>query len=559
MRGLEDTESPMVWMLQKIRVIEDIVASAHKEDDEFIEDLATRAEDAPEDELGPRRSTKVAGQDADATAKADQESPQQRARRLLVQQEEDAQFMREIDAVTPQDNLPPSRTNVPLSSLLQEEQAFLAELASGTISDDDHNDVTAVTKQQSPKEAMPILNKGYSSKEKSPPQVLSPQGLELTEEVESVAGPAGIKEIIPQASADDTVSLITFKEEAMLSSVGNGNGKRHRSKYGSGKSQQADWLTNTLGNIVEQADNFLRPLAEHPHQQSRDTRPSGSSNSKGQAPIPEITFSIGGDGQEIARTRSADSDITDAMDLYGSSPASGLRRIPSQAAEEEIGEEIGVEVDELLAQMASAEGDGASPPTSEGQTLEHRKPREARISISSPTLAGSSGGAEHIQVSPTSGKSRKVAKTAEIKTAKKELKRLKASKGMESAEVAACLMKLGSLFMVEGDTDSAFNVWTQELEVRRAVYGAGHFGVADVLNRIGTIRLERDEFELVSYISYNILLLLHHLLYLLCPHTFVSLLKNTISFPLTGQELPHPSPRNPTSMPRRERTQSRCL
>ena len=523
MRGLEDTESPILWMLQKIRVIEDIVASAHKEDDEFIEDLATRAEDVPEDESSPRRSTKAAEQDAGATVKADQdflnefattagseskESPQQRAKRLLVQQEEDAQFMREIDAVSPQDNRPPSRTNEQLSSLLQEEQAFLAELASGTMSDDDHKDITAVSRQQPPKQPMPNLNKEYSLKEKSPPQVRSPKGLELTEEVESVAGPAGIKEIIPQASADDTVSLITFKEEAMLSNAGNGNGKRgpsqrpniHRSKYGSGKSQQADWLTNTLGNIVEQADNFLRPLAEHPQQQSRDTRPSSSSNSKGQAPISEITFSIGGDGQEIARTRSADSDITDAMDLYGSNPVSGPRRIPNQAAEEEIGEEIGVEVDELLAQMASAEGDGTSPATSEGQTLEHRKPREARISISSPTSAGSSGGAEHIQVSPTSGKSRKVAKTAEIKAAKKELKRLKASKGTESAEVAACLMSLGSLFMVEGDTDSAFNVWTQELEVRRAVYGAGHFGVADVLNRIGTIRLERDEFELVSYI-----------------------------------------------------------
>ena len=515
MRGLEDTESPILWMLQKIRVIEDIVTSAHKEDDEFIEDLATRAED----ELSPRRSTKTAGQDADATAKADQdflnelvttaeseskESPQQRAQRLLVQQEEDAQFMREIDAVSPQNSLPPSRTNEQVSSLLQEEQAFLAELASSTMSDDDQRDTTTITKEQHPKQPIPILVKPPSFNDKTAPQVRSPHGLELTEEVESIAGPAGIKEIIPQTSADDTVSLITFKEEAMLSNVGNGNGKRgpyqrqniHRSKYGSGKYQQADWLTNTLGNIVEQADNFLRPLAEHPQQQSKDT--ISSTKPKGQAPISEITFFIGGDGQEIARTKSADSDITDAMDAYGGIPAPGMR-IPPQAPEEEIGEEIGVEVDELLAQMASGEEDIASPATSEGQTLHHRKPREARISISSPTSTESSAGTEHIQVSPTSGKSRKVAKTSEIKGAKKELKRLKAAKGTEPAEVAACLMNIGNLYMNEGDADSAFNAWTQELEIRRAVYGAGHFGVADVLNRIGIIYLDRDDFELVSY------------------------------------------------------------
>ena len=52
--------------------------------------------------------------------------------------------------------------------------------------------------------------------------------------------------------------------------------------------------------------------------------------------------------------------------------------------------------------------------------------------------------------------------------------------------------------MNEGDVDSALNVWTQELDVRRAVYGAGHWSCADVLNRVGIIRLEKDEFELVS-------------------------------------------------------------
>ena len=78
------------------------------------------------------------------------------------------------------------------------------------------------------------------------------------------------------------------------------------------------------------------------------------------------------------------------------------------------------------------------------------------------------------------------------------MKRLKVTLGTESAEVAACLMSLGSLFRNEGDIDSALNVWTQELDVRRAVYGAGHFSAADVLNRVGIIRLEKDEFELVS-------------------------------------------------------------
>jgi len=514
MRGIEDTDSPISWMLQKIRVIEDIVASAHKEDDEFIEDLATRADDAPDDEKSPTRSTKTTHkQGVAAIEKANflnklaaggetKESYQQHAKRFLAQQQEDSQFMREIDAVPSQNNCPISFTNEQNSSLLQEEQAFLAELASGTMSDDDNNDATSVDKQQSPTQKIPILKKNSSFNKKTLPQVHHPRSTDQAGEIESVAGPAGIKEIIPRGSADDTVSLITFKEEAMLSNAGTGRRvpyKRqnvYRTKYsGGGKSQQADWLTNTLGNIVEQADNFLRPLAEHP-KQSKDS----SVTPKGQAPISEITFYIGGDGQEIARTRSADSDITDILDVHGSTPTSGEPWVSRQALEEEIGEEIGVEVDELLAQMASAEDDVDSPMISGDQTLEHRTPRGARISISSPTSAGSSVRAEHIDVSPRSEKSRKVAKTAQIKGAKKQLKRLKATKGTESAEVAACLMSLGSLYVNEADVDSALSVWLQELEVRRAVYGVGHFGVADVLNRIGTIRLERDEFELVSYL-----------------------------------------------------------
>ena len=495
MRGLQDTDSPIVWMLQKIRVIEDIVASAHKEDDEFIDDLATRAEGTISDQMKGAAATEKADIDfredlATNAQREPEESSQQRAKRLLAQEQEDDRFMREIDAVAPQNSrLAVPNENEQSSSFLQEEQAFLAELASGTMSDDDDNnpDTLNVVKPMSSTE----LEK--ARQQMHPPQR---QSTEPVGELESIVGPAGIKEIIPQASADDTVSLITFKEEALLSNAGKGrlgsyqrqNVRRTRSSSG-GKPRNADWLTNTLGNIVEQADNFLRPLAEHPQQPQE-----GSGKTKGQVPISEITFTIGGDGQEIARTRSADSDITDIMDLHGISPTSGKPRVPGQTLEEEIGEEIGVEVDELLAQMASTEEDVASPTASGGQPLQQGRPREGHISVSSPSGVG----AKQIQVSPISGISRKVVKTAEIKATKKELKRLKVTTGTESAEVAACLMSLGSLFMNEGDIDSALNMWTQELDVRRTVYGAGHYLTADVLNRVGVIRLEKDEFELVS-------------------------------------------------------------
>lgn len=495
MRGLQDTDSPIVWMLQKIRVIEDIVASAHKEDDEFIDDLATRAEGTTSDQMKGAAATEKAGIDfregqATNAQREPEESSQQRAKRLLAQEQEDDRFMREIDAVAPQNSrLAVPNENEQSSSFLQEEQAFLAELASGTMSDDDDNnpDTLNVAKPTSSTE----LEK--ARQQMHPPQR---QNAEPVEELESIVGPAGIKEIIPQASADDTVSLITFKEEALLSNAGRGrlgsyqrqNVRRTRNSSG-GKPRNADWLTNTLGNIVEQADNFLRPLAEHPQQPQE-----GSGKTKGQVPISEITFTIGGDGQEIARTRSADSDITDMMEFHGISPTSGKPRVPGQTLEEEIGEEIGVEVDELLAQMASTEEDVASPTASGGQPLQQGKPREGHISVSSPSGVG----VKQIQVSPISGISRKVVKTAEIKATKKELKRLKVTAGTESAEVAACLMSLGSLFMNEGDIDSALNIWTQELDVRRAVYGAGHYLTADVLNRVGVIRLEKDEFELAK-------------------------------------------------------------
>jgi hypothetical protein len=287
-------------------------------------------------------------------------------------------------------------------------------------------------------------------------------------------------------------------------------------------------------------------LAEHPQQPQES-----SGKTKGQAPIPEITFTIGGDGQEIARTRSADSDITDIMDLHGIRPTAGKLRVPGQAsAEEEIGEEIGVEVDELLAQMASAEEDVASPTASGGQSPQQRRPREGHISVSSPS-------GEQIQVSPTSGNSRKVAKTAEIKATKKELKRLKVTTGTESAEVAACLMSLGSLFMNEGDVDSALSVWTQELDVRRAVYGEGHFCVADVLNRVGIIRLEKDEFELVSVLLVidmpwhlcfsglarymRLCILLSQICYFPCNDAFTR---------HAGQRLSHPGSGDTTGLPR---------
>ena len=418
------------------------------------------------------------------------------------------------------------------------------------MSDDDDNnpDTLNVAKPTSSTE----LEK--ARQQMHPPQR---QNAEPVEELESIVGPAGIKEIIPQASADDTVSLITFKEEALLSNAGRGrlgsyqrqNVRRTRNSSG-GKPRNADWLTNTLGNIVEQADNFLRPLAEHPQQPQE-----GSGKTKGQVPISEITFTIGGDGQEIARTRSADSDITDMMEFHGISPTSGKPRVPGQTLEEEIGEEIGVEVDELLAQMASTEEDVASPTASGGQPLQQGKPREGHISVSSPSGVG----VKQIQVSPISGISRKVVKTAEIKATKKELKRLKVTAGTESAEVAACLMSLGSLFMNEGDIDSALNIWTQELDVRRAVYGAGHYLTADVLNRVGVIRLEKDEFELVSDYTINIYALtfmlfriatLRAIVYISFSHKSTNFLLMMLYSRLAGQRLSHPGFGDTTGLPR---------
>ena len=113
--------------------------------------------------------------------------------------------------------------------------------------------------------------------------------------------------------------------------------------------------------------------------------------------------------------------------------------------------------------------------------------------------------------------------------------------------------------MNEGDIDSALNIWTQELDVRRAVYGAGHYLTADVLNRVGVIRLEKDEFELVSDYTINIYALtfmlfriatLRAIVYISFSHKSTNFLLMMLYSRLAGQRLSHPGFGDTTGLPR---------
>jgi len=564
MRGLQDTDSPVLWMLQKIRVIEDIVASAYEEDKEFIDELATHR-DSPE-ELDKRDGVdenvgkgkdldetdsqcKLYSQGTSAIATSDEaflnelatkaESEQDESSQLLAQQQQqdDEDFLNELARTTTKNTDGQSPKNADQASSFskeEEDEAFLAELASGTMSDsapdrDGRADGRPANAAVVPPPSMPkpVEKSDPSFTGSSPLQQQVIDELLLPEEDSAVDTPAGIKMIVPQAlSADDTVSLITFKEEEILNAQKDSrraSSSRHKRQQvhrdSRGQSQKEDWLANALGNIVEATaqatDNFLRPLTTEP---PKEKEPKPSKVKGGQAPISEVTFA------EIARTMSAESDITDIMEEgagfmpltfnndYGVAKGKDYATVRESSAvrgfaeagtgaDEDLGEDIGIEVDELLAQMnvsASGEDNDASPRKSPRHSIGRAI---AKISVIDSRASTVKSNAEYAAFSPRSGKkkkSRKTAHTAEIKAMRKTLEQVRATSGPSSEATANTLTCLAELYKNEGDLDSALEICAEELNVRRRVLGPGHFSIAFALNRTGIIRLEKDEFDLAK-------------------------------------------------------------
>ena len=207
-----------------------------------------------------------------------------------------------------------------------------------------------------------------------------------------------------------------------------------------------------------------------------------------QAPIPELSFTVG-DNYEAGSTHS---DMTGSIGslsqlakqlraetMRSDGPRNRVEASHDGTESEVTFEDVGVAVDKLIAEMKAATAEGAN-------ALKKTFFRKAIIKQDT-------GGSR-----PKERKEKKKSKKERAKDIflmKKSLMQQKAEFGVRSERVANTLTLLGGLYLKEGDLDSVLAVYSDELEIRRHVHGHGHFAVADTLNRIGSIHLQKDGFD----------------------------------------------------------------